>query len=248
MRAQIVLVDIDGCLLPKGNFGGDLLVLEKIKQYNRKSRIAPKVPAVTLCSGRPAPYVEALMKLIEGYIPAIFEWGAGIYFPASYDFQYSALFTEEVRAVRQEILDITTRAIKRGEIKAKIQPGKEVAITLYPVNGVTTDELYKTLKQQWICIKGVTLYEIQVTQTRIDLLPVGIKKDLGILALGNILNLDPENILGIGDDESDLSFLNYAGLSGCPINAHPKVKEKVDYVSPLEHGFGVIDILEHFLN
>jgi len=247
MEIKIVAIDIDGCLLSREARGDELLILEKIKNYNRISHVETKVPAITLCSGRPAPYVEALMTLIEGYVPAIFEWGAGVYLPQSYDFLYSDLFTDKVRKVRQEILNITINAVHHGEISAKIQPGKEVAITLYPQNGVTTGELYMTLMQQLIDVDDLGLYDVQVTQTRIDLLPVGIKKELGILTLANTVQLKPENILGIGDDESDIGFLSCVGLSGCPANARSAVKKIVDYVSPLENGHGVIDIFEHFL-
>lgn len=47
-------------------------------------RGSPKQPAVTLCSGRPPPYIEVLLQGIEGHLPAVYENGAGLYNPIGY--------------------------------------------------------------------------------------------------------------------------------------------------------------------
>ena len=72
---KLILADIDGCILPRRRHQIiDLSVIDQIRQHNQLSRENPTVPPVTLCSGRPQPYVELMMKLIGGYIPALFEW------------------------------------------------------------------------------------------------------------------------------------------------------------------------------
>src|SRR5437867_4870928 len=79
---RLVLLDIDGCLTAGEasplNFG----VLDQLQQVNRRAAEDPMVPAISLCTGRPEPYVELMTQAIAGYLPAIWENGAGLYLPA----------------------------------------------------------------------------------------------------------------------------------------------------------------------
>lgn len=54
------------------------------------------------------------------------------------------------------------------------------------------------------------------------------------------MGISIEDVLYIGDDINDLSLLEKVGFSCCPCDAHEAVKAKVDYVSPLRGGEGVI--------
>jgi YrbI family 3-deoxy-D-manno-octulosonate 8-phosphate phosphatase len=49
-------------------------------------------------------------------------------------------------------------------------------------------------------------------------------------------NLLPEEIAYIGDDSNDMEVLMMAGLSACPNDAMPFIKDTVDYIT--EHGGG----------
>jgi len=52
------------------------------------------------------------------------------------------------------------------------------------------------------------------------------------------LNMAWENVAYIGDDYNDLEMLQLCGLSACPQDAMPVIKEKVDYVANAPGGFG----------
>ena len=84
---KLIVLDIDGVLSPGEAHTFDLGLLARLSDLNRRARQGEAVPAVTLNTGRPSPYVEAVMQAIDGWQPALYESGAGLYFPQSYQFQ-----------------------------------------------------------------------------------------------------------------------------------------------------------------
>lgn len=64
----------------------------------------------------------------------------------------------------------------------------------------------------------------------------------------NLLNVKPDEILAIGDNENDLSMFNRGYHSACPSNATDKVKRVVEYISPLDCNHdSMVDIIKQFL-
>lgn len=61
-------------------------------------------------------------------------------------------------------------------------------------------------------------------------------------------NLKDEEILTMGDDLPDLPILRASGISACPANAVPEVKEIADYISPVHGGKGAVrDVIEQVM-
>lgn len=52
--------------------------------------------------------------------------------------------------------------------------------------------------------------------------------------------LENHEIFTMGDDVPDIPILRASGLSSCPNNAVPQVKEIAEYISPLEGGRGAV--------
>ena len=84
---RLIVADVDGVLSSGEAAPFDFAVLQPLAEVNDRARHEPQHPAVTLCTGRPAPYVEVLMQAIHGFYPAIYEHGAGLYMPEPYGFK-----------------------------------------------------------------------------------------------------------------------------------------------------------------
>lgn len=64
----------------------------------------------------------------------------------------------------------------------------------------------------------------------------------------DLFNLDPGNVLYMGDDIPDIPPLKIAGLPCCPQNAVPEVKSVSKYVSHKKGGDGCVrDVIEQVL-
>ena len=52
----------------------------------------------------------------------------------------------------------------------------------------------------------------------------------------------------MGDDLPDMEIMKMAGISACPKNSVPKVKEISDYISSIEGGKGAVrDVIEQVM-
>ena len=60
--------------------------------------------------------------------------------------------------------------------------------------------------------------------------------------------LTKAELLFMGDDLPDLPAMSIVGLSCCPADAVPEIKEAVKYVSPVNGGYGCVrDVIEKVL-
>jgi 3-deoxy-D-manno-octulosonate 8-phosphate phosphatase (KDO 8-P phosphatase) len=61
-------------------------------------------------------------------------------------------------------------------------------------------------------------------------------------------NIDPENILYMGDDLPDHDVMRHVGLSTCPADSAPEIIHIAQYISPLKGGQGCVrDVIEKVL-
>lgn len=61
-------------------------------------------------------------------------------------------------------------------------------------------------------------------------------------------NLQPEQVLYMGDDLPDIPAMQIVGLPCCPADAVSEVKEIVKYISPINGGFACVrDVIEKVL-
>ena len=70
---RLLVFDIDGVLTDGEAQPLDLRLMEQLTQMNRAARQDSARPAVTLCTGRPGPYVEIMLQAIDGHVPGLLE-------------------------------------------------------------------------------------------------------------------------------------------------------------------------------
>ncbi len=242
---RLAVVDVDGCLTCGEGQPWDFEVFRFIAELNRRARVDARQFAVTLCTGRPQPYVEAFMQAIDGFMPAIYENGGGLYFPSPYRFVEHSAITPKVRAD----LIAMRRALREKIVEARIgqfQPGKEVTITLYPAReDITFEQLAQAARR---ALDGMTNgFSIYASVSSVEILPEGIHKGGGVEWLSRETGIPLAHMAGVGDAPSDLQFLTHVGYCAAPANATADVKREVQYVSPFENGRGVLDILSRWM-
>jgi HAD superfamily hydrolase (TIGR01484 family) len=238
---RLVLLDVDGCLTLGEASPLDLEVLRRLQAYNRRAAAEPAVPAITLCTGRQEPYVEFMTQAVAGYLPAIWENGAGLYVPAEYRFKLHPLIDRPRLEVLAEIRRLIAEALILPDL-AHPQPGKEVSITLYPTDRSTLDEVY-ALARDAIASLG-EFYWVQRSLTTVEVLPLGIHKGAGARWLLDELALEDSQCLGVGDSPADIEIFRVTGLGATPWNGHEQVKAAAQFVAPRDASWGVVDILE----
>jgi HAD superfamily hydrolase (TIGR01484 family) len=238
---QLVVLDIDGVLTDGESQPLDLAMFQLLAGMNEAAQRDSNLPAVTLCSGRPAAYVEVLMQAIAGFLPGLYENGAGLFVPHPYGFRRHPQLADEegFREVRDRL---ETEMVKNGV--AFIQPGKVHSLTLFAEDASKTSLLRKQAEDAL----GTLVEKVELTYSSscLNVLPRGMDKGKGLEFLAKTLDLGLENMLGVGDSDIDLPFLAIIGHRAAPANANSEVKQLVDYVSPEATSKGLHDILQHY--
>src|SRR5437773_5929750 len=84
-RFDAILSDIDGCLGPESAAPMETSKLAQVEAWNRAAIATNDRPILTLCSGRPQPYAEAMCRIIgnagDMALPCVCEMGVWLYDP-----------------------------------------------------------------------------------------------------------------------------------------------------------------------
>ncbi|GAB4536176.1 MAG: HAD-IIB family hydrolase [Anaerolineae bacterium] len=241
MPIRLLVFDIDGVLTQPEGKTLDLPLLECLAGLNRAAREAPSRPAVTVCTGRPAAYVEAMLQAIDGHVPAIFENGAGLYLPQGYRFLPHPTLGNQAsfQAIRQRL---EAALVDSGQ--ATFQPGKEYSLSIVARSATKIETLYTPTVNALGELREMV--DLVYSASCLNVLPRGIDKGKGVEFLASQTGYALEEMLGVGDSDVDVPFLNRVGYSAAPANANPYVRRLVRYVAPRPAGAGVRDILKHF--
>lgn len=241
---KLIVLDIDGVLSTGEAHPFELSLFARLTGLNRRARQGEAVPAVTLNTGRPSPYVEAVMQAIEGWQPALYESGAGLYFPQTYQFQLTpALTTDHLAQLRTVVERLDHAVVQPG--RAYWQPGKSVCYTLFAHPPLTTTDLMPEVEAIVADISG----EFVVTRASmaLNVHPAGIDKGTGLRWLSEVTGITLADMGGVGDSAGDIDFLRLVGRPAAPSNATPGVKAVVEYISTRSEAAGLHEILDYWL-
>ena len=237
---RLIVADVDGVLAPGEAAPFDFAVLQRLAEINDRARHGPHQPAVTLCTGRSAPYVEVLMQAIHGFYPAIYEHGAGLYLPEPYGFKTHPALTPVVQAYLMELHAMLHEALIATDL-AYFQPGKSASFSLFARGGVTLHEVACTaerLARQW-----GDAFLVEAGATCVNVMVRGLDKAEGVRWLARETGIPLHAMAGVGDATGDMPFMQLVGWSAAPANAQASVKQMAHYTSPYEDGQGLMDIL-----
>jgi len=239
---SLIISDIEGCISPDKGEPLALDALAQIQAHNILAQSGKAIP-LTLCSGRPQPFIEAFAQMLAVKWPCICENGAFLYDPVSDRLLRHPDITDEHIYNLKELKLLLEKEVQL-KVPHRIEPGKEICISLNPLAepkdyGTHIRKLFEQVSQY----VNPELFFITHSASAVDSTPKGIDKAAGIKFLSEVMNISLEQMLGIGDTEGDLPFLRIAGFSAAPANAHDVLHNEVNYISPHVHAYGVVDII-----
>ncbi len=237
---KLLALDIDGVISAgKGTFFSNAIV-RLLSEMNDAAMADKKYPPVTVITGRPATYIEAVLQMIHGFVPAIYEHGTGIYNPKEHTFKPHPHL--KVLKEIEIIKDIICENFVEKNL-AELEGGKNFTVGLFPKD--------KSIKFKEIIIEKVgngiaEKFNFIYSPESLNIIPAGFHKGKGIEFLSKETGIALQNILGVGDSHVDIPFLQKTGFSAAPLNAAADVKKIVQYVSEKEYDKGLEDILFYF--
>lgn len=241
MPYDLVICDIDGCLTPEKPGPFDIDALSRIAEYNHLAHKLGDRPCITVCTGRPQPYAEAMCRLLgNASVHCVAENGVWLYHPGTNEYRMEPSITEAHLAIVHE-----AERWMRQEYALEgftIQPGKAASVSLYHPNRdrlmAKVPEVRETVEQRgWPFRVSTTWYYINIDLTHVS-------KGTGIERLLAETGLSPDRVAGIGDTLGDHFIADRVAFFACPANADDEIKKRAHYISPHEEAEGVLDILE----
>ena len=238
MDYRALATDYDGTLAQDGRVDDDTLTaLQHWQQSGRK---------LILITGRLLDDLQTVFPPITLFDWIVAENGALLYQPATQTEKLIATrpsdafintLRDRLQAAQQDLSATASEEFPfliKNRLFSPLSVGKVMVATWQPYDAIAQDLIQEMhLEIQIILNKGAVM-----------LLPTGIDKAAGLRAVAHELDVGLEAIVGLGDAENDLAFLEISGFSIAVANALPEVKQRVDWVTTAERGAGVIEAIQ----
>ena len=162
-----------------------------------------------------------------------------------------AVYTEKIINISQKYEEWNQTLKKEDRINVKVVESLEKTVEEERgkiLKAVVVDDDEKKLAS--IRNEIMSTEKVSVSQSLKDNLEVmnkGINKGNAIRILGEIYGINREEIIAIGDNENDISMIEYAGLGIAMGNAVDTLKERADYITGNYDEDGVAQAIEKFV-
>ncbi len=226
---KLFITDLDGCIshpFESPNWGA----ISRIKELVDLSSSDEAIPPMTICSGRPLPYVEAVSQWIGMKQPMIFESGGGIYDMQTNTLTWNPSFDEtreaELNAIKAHLTENYIRKIPNTIPEF----AKRTDIGLINPDPAAINGIYESINEY--VENNFPNFEVHYTDVSINVISKSTNKGAGISHLCEMLNLKLDEIAYIGDTSGDIPALEIVGKSFAPKNAKEYVRQICEF--PLE--------------
>ena len=245
-RFDAIICDIDGCLSPETSGPFDMESLAVIAEHNRRATRDRDRPVLTLCSGRPQPFAEAMCRLLHNTtLPVIAENGVWLWDPATNEFLMDPAITREHRAAVREAgawLEEEFGRTLPNRMGVSQQPGKGASVSLYHPDAAYLRSICPRVTEEF-ARRGWPM-RVSMTWFYINCDLEHVNKGTGIARLMERTGLKRERLAGIGDTLGDELIRERVAWFACPANAAAEMRERADFVASAAEARGVVEILE----
>lgn len=218
---KLFVTDLDGCISHPFRTP-DWDAIQAIRDLNIASRTNPDIPPLSICTGRPHPYAEAVAQWLDIRLPFVFE-SAGLY---HWDGNRVETGLGNLEEDLQPIRDMKIwlgQEITPKFSSANIEFSKLMDAGIVSPN---TEDIKKIID---IVAKKVAAdypdLEIHTTDVSVNILLPGNNKFQGMSLLAASQNITLDDIAYIGDTGGDIPALREVKMAFAPSNATRGVKD-----------------------
>lgn len=219
---KLFITDLDGCISmpfvpPKWD------VITEIKKLNELSKTDETIPPMTICTGRPMPYAEAVYQWLGMYKPYLFESGGGVYDMSENRLHWHPTFTEERERELQELKVFLRENFINKYPNTIPEFAKHTDSGIINQNPAVIQKMYPLIKEY--VSANYPNFEVHYTDVSINVISKSTNKGEGIKFLCGLMNLDLKEVAFIGDTGGDRPGLEIVAKPFAPINAMKSAKE-----------------------
>jgi hydroxymethylpyrimidine pyrophosphatase-like HAD family hydrolase len=237
-RPMLIATDIEGCVTPHNRTELDLDEIQRLREYCQYAKKHTEYPSIVFFTGRSQGYVEALAQMLDmferpGNLPFVIENGSALYDVDAK--RTTPLIDEDQRKLIADVRVFLMRELQDCTFEPKaymitVNPRKETVPDLrVRINGLLSEKGYRN-KLEVVS----TASAVDITIKDISKLS-GLKKALESASRGAV-SIGLEEVLAMGDSDSDLTVLEAAGTACCPAeHVSDAVRKAVEKKGPKGH-------------
>lgn len=241
---RVIISDVDGCITPEASRTWISPAMTKFVRLCRTASAGKgSYPPITLCTGRPQPYVEAMMKMMDIRLPAICENGAVIYTLHDNRARYGPGVTREKIDALKEVRDFIEYDLLPKHRDCLLQFGKVAQVSVFSEKRESLAKLVPPI-EKFVDALGKIELEIIPSVHYLNISMSGVDKGRATEELLKEINCHMEEAAGIGDTDGDLPLRDAVDFFACPANASPELMMRADYRSGKKEITGVLDCLK----
>lgn len=238
---DLIICDIDGCLIQESSHPFDLAALAEIRRHNELAIERGDRPVLTVCSGRPQPFAESMCRLLGNSVaPCIAENGVWMYHPGTNVYSMDPRITPAHLAAVREASAWAREAF--GAAGVTEQPGKNASVTLWHADTAYLRERVFPAVQAEFARRGWP-FTVSMTWFYINCDLAHVNKGTAIDRMLAELRIPRARLAGIGDTTGDRHIAERVGFFACPSNAQPAIKEHAHHIAAEPEARGVLEIL-----
>ena len=263
LKYRLVASDLDGTLLDdEKRISGR--TKEAITEYQRRGGI------FTIATGRKDDSARKFAEMIQVTAPVVASNGAKVLnFTKNEVLQESFMDTElaakaymALRTLKKDIIiysdgkpfvsgitPITSRYLDRVEIAMRVLEDVRDLTGHIVTKILVIDPLHEFDKMEKLVapIFGEYLNAINSDDDFLELLPPGVSKGTGLMAVADALGIPMAETIAIGDHLNDISMIQAAGLGIAVENAREEVRRAADCITAGNNHDGVAIVIEKLL-
>ena len=223
---KLFVADLDGCISipfqsPKFS------ELAQIRKYSEQAKTEEKIPYLTICTGRPLPYAEAVAQWLDVKLPIIFESGGGIFNTVTNHITWSP----EYKANKQDINAIRLWVEKHIVSKYDgIMPefAKQTDVGLVHPEESVIDEIYPKIKEY--VTQNYHQFDVHYTEVSVNIILKKSNKGTGVETLSELTDFALNEMAYIGDGTNDIPAMQRVKAAYAPLNCRDEVAQHAQVV------------------
>jgi HAD superfamily hydrolase (TIGR01484 family) len=246
-KYKALMMDVDGTLIVNG--GGNTIsarVKTSIKESKNKIHIS-------IASGRPLNQVSDIFDELGLKHPCVISGGSQIVDPVSKEILWERpLLSEDIQAITSQLneLQIKIWVVDNTE-EILYTPGiklhKPLSFFIPKIQEEEADILIKEMSDiETLALTKVVAYDegyiaLHITHSQAT-------KHYATRKAAEFMNVEREDIIGVGDGYNDYPLFKACGLKVAIGNAVEGLKERADYIAPSVYEDGMAHVIEKFIN
>lgn len=220
---RFFVLDLDGCVTWPFQTP-DWQAITAIRDLQLRSNKEEHIPALSLCTGRPQPYAEAVAQWLGIRDTIIFESGGGFYHPVTNKLTWSPHFTPEIEEKSNEIRRWFSQDILPRYSGMMLEFTKHTDVGMVHTDLDEIKEVYEIASRK--IRDEYPDFEVHYTDVSVNIIVKACNKATGLNYFAGLQGVTADEIAYIGDTSGDIKALEWSAAPFAPANAIDEVKKR----------------------